>query len=311
MITAHRLTKKFGRFAAVDSVDFEIPTGEVVGFLGPNGAGKTTTIRMICGYLEPTGGRVLVNGLDVVRRRREIQRLIGYLPETPPLYAEMRVVEYLDFRARLLGMAPARRRTAVSKALARCWLSDVTRQPISTLSRGYRQRVGLAAALLGEPPVLILDEPTAGLDPAQIRQIRGLLRELAGEQTILLSTHILTEVELACDRIIMLCRGRIRAAGTINELQAAAAASARYILETDAADCKRALEAIGGVQDVQCVRLDDRWRRYTVTANTAAGDLRETISRAMAKSGGITRELQRDAPTLEALFVRMMGEVDP
>ena len=137
------------------------------------------------------------------------------------------------------------------------------------------------------------------------------MRELAGEQTILLSTHILTEVELACDRIIMLCRGRIRAAGTINELQTAAAASARYILETDAADCKRALEAIGGVQDVQCVRLDDRWRRYTVTANTAAGDLRETISRAMAKSGGITRELQRDAPTLEALFVRMMGEVDP
>ncbi len=311
MISAHRLTKKFGKFAAVDSVDFEIPTGEVVGFLGPNGAGKTTTIRMICGYLQPTAGRVLVDGLDVVRRRREIQRLIGYLPETPPLYAEMRVSEYLGFRARLLGMAPARRRSAVVKTLARCWLSDVTRQPISTLSRGYRQRVGLAAALLGEPPVLILDEPTAGLDPAQIRQIRGLIRELAGEHTILLSTHILTEVELACDRIIMLCRGRVRAAGTINELQAAAEASARYILETDAADCERPLAAIGGVEGVQCVRLDDRWTRYTVTANVAAGDLRETISRAMAKSGGITRQLQRDAPTLEGLFVRMMREVDP
>ncbi len=310
MIAARRLSRKFGRFLAVDSVDFDIPRGEVVGFLGPNGAGKSTTIRIICGYLRPTSGEVRVDGLDVVRQRREVQRRLGYLPESAPLYPEMRVVEYLRFRARLAGIPRAQRPRAIQAALDRCSISDVARRPIAHLSRGYRQRVGLAAALVHEPPLLVLDEPTAGLDPTQIREVRGLIRELAGRHTILLSTHILGEVELTCDRIIMLAGGRIRAAGTIDELREAAAGDRRYVVETDAAACEKALASLPGVAEVRCCGVDGRWRRLTVTAGTLAGDLRESIGRSVAAQGGATRELRREAPSLERLFVRMVEEPD-
>ncbi len=310
MIAAHRLTRWFGRFPAVDSVDFQIGRGQVVGFLGPNGAGKTTTIRMICGYLRPTSGRVLVDGFDLVAHRREAQRRIGYLPETTPLYGEMRVVEYLAFRARLFGLAGRRVGRAVDAAVERCWLGEVRRRPVAQLSKGYRQRVGLAAALIHEPPVLVLDEPTSGLDPTQIREVRGLIRELAGGHTVLLSTHILSEVELTCDRIIMLARGRVRAAGTIEELRAAAAEERRYVVETDAAVCEKTLASLPGVRGVQCAALDGRFRRFTVTADRGAADLREPLFRAVAARGGTARELRREAPSLERLFVRMVDEPD-
>ncbi len=175
MIAARRLTKKFGQTTAVDSVDFDIPKGHVVGFLGPNGAGKTTTIRMICGYLHPTAGRVRVGGLDGSDHSLKVRRQIGYLPESAPSYPEMRVGEYLKFRAGLFGLSRTERRRAIAFALKRCWLQDVRRRPIHHLSKGFRQRVGLAAALLHSPPVLILDEPTAGLDPTQIQEVRGLI----------------------------------------------------------------------------------------------------------------------------------------
>jgi ABC-2 type transport system ATP-binding protein len=309
MIAAHRLIRWFGNIPAVDSIDFEIGRGEVVGFLGPNGAGKTTTIRIICGCLRPTSGEVLVDGLDVVRRRREAQRRIGYLPESAPLHGELRVVEYIGFRAGLLGLGGRLRRRAVERVIGRCWLADVRRRPVGHLSKGYRQRVGLAAALLGDPPVLILDEPTSGLDPAQIRQVRGLIRELAGEHTVLLSTHILGEVEATCDRIVMLAGGRVRAAGTIEQLRDSAASERRYVVEVDGASCERALRAIPGVRALEGAALDGHWRRYVLTTARDAADLREPIGRAVAAAGAAVRELRREAAGLEGLFVRLVEGV--
>ena len=310
MIAARRLTKKFGQTTAVDSVDFDIPKGQVVGFLGPNGAGKTTTIRMICGYLRPTAGRVRVGGLDVTDHSLQARRQIGYLPESAPSYPEMRVGEYLKFRAGLFGLSRTDRRRAISFVLKRCWLQDVRRWPIHQLSKGYRQRVGLAAALLHSPPVLILDEPTAGLDPTQIQEVRGLIGELAGEHTILLSTHILPEVELMCSRIIVLVGGRICAAGTIDELRAKAAGEARYIVETNTASAHKALAGIAAVATVQSKMLNDGWHHLTVVARADSSDLRETISRTITSVGGIARELHRDTPSLEQLFMRMIGDAD-
>ena len=308
MIVAHRLTKRFGRFAAVDSVDFEIPRGAVAGFLGPNGAGKTTTIRMLCGGLRPTAGRAIVDGYDVAASRREAQRRIGYLPEAVPLYGEMRVSEYLHFRCRLFEIPRRRRGPAVEAALERAGLTEVARRPIGHLSRGYRQRVGLAAALVHDPPVLVLDEPTVGLDPAQVREVRTLIKDLAGDRTVLLSSHILAEVELICDRIVMLAAGRVRAAGSFDELTAAAG-EGHYVLET-AASGAEAIRALAGVEAVSCDRVDDRWHRVTVTPRRVAGDLREAIAQLLGERGVALRELRREAPTLEGLFLRLMADTE-
>ena len=308
MIVADRLSKTFGRFLAVHSIDFEIPKGQVVGFLGPNGAGKTTTLRMICGYLRPSGGRVLVDGIDVREHPRRVQKLLGYLPESAPLYADMRVDEYLAFRGRIFGLRRAQRGRAVDAAVERCWLGEVRRRPIAQLSKGYRQRVGLASVLLHAPPVLILDEPTTGLDPAQIRETRGLIRELAGSHTVLLSSHNLTEVELTCDRIIMLAGGRIRMSGTIDELRRNAADEHVYMVETDSGKACGLLEALPEVAEVRLSGTDGGWHRLTVAARPKARDLREPIAQALASAGGTTRELRREAPSLERLFVRVIDE---
>ena len=306
MITAQRLTKKFGIFLAVDSVDFEIGKGQVVGFLGPNGAGKTTTIRMICGYLRPSEGRVLVDGHDMAVEPRRGQRQIGYLPESAPLYTEMRVEEYLAFRAKLFGVPRRTRARAIGEAVGRCSLGEVRKRPISQLSKGYRQRVGLAAALVHQPPILILDEPTSGLDPTQIRELRGLIRELAGNHTILLSTHNLAEVELTCDRVIIFARGQVRAAGTIDQLRTEAAGESRYIVECDATGAPKVLKALPGVGSVESLGREGTWHRYTITAHNGTQDLREAIAKAIAQTGGSVRELHREAPSLERLFVRIL-----
>jgi ABC-2 type transport system ATP-binding protein len=307
MIAAHRLTKTFGDFPAVDSVDFTVPRGAVVGFLGPNGAGKTTTIRMVAGLLAPTSGSVEVDGLDLRRHGLEVRRRLGYLPEAAPVYGEMRVGEFLRFRARLFGLRGRPRRTAVDTALRRAGLEGVARRPIHQLSRGFRQRVGLAAALVHDPPVLILDEPTVGLDPAQILQVRALVRELAGTHTILLSTHILPEVEVTCQRLIMIARGRIRAAGTLEEVQASAGREVGYVIETRAA-AEPALRAVRHVERVDAVTLADGWRRLTVRARAAAGDLREALASALA--GAAVRELRREQASLEQIFVRMAADAE-
>jgi ABC-2 type transport system ATP-binding protein len=219
VILVSNLTKYYGDYAAVRDVSFEVPKGQVVGFLGPNGAGKSTTLRILAGYLTATSGKALIDGLDVFWQPVEVRRRIGYMPESCPLYPEMRVAEYLTFRGGIKGLHGRACRQRLEYVLERCWIADVRRQLIGTLSKGYRQRVGLADALLHNPPVLILDEPTAGLDPSQIRETRKLIRELGSEHTILLSTHILSEVEATCDQAIIINRGRVAVAGRLEAIR--------------------------------------------------------------------------------------------
>jgi ABC-2 type transport system ATP-binding protein len=219
VIEVRHLTRYYGDYPAIRDISFEVPNDRIVGFLGPNGAGKSTTMRILAGYQTATSGRATVNGYDVFRDSLEVRRRIGYMPENCPLYPEMRVREYLTFRAGLKGLHGLRARNRVHFVVDHCWLGEVRRQLIGTLSKGYRQRVGLADALLADPPVLILDEPTSGLDPAQIRETRKLIRELGQARTILLSTHILSEVEMTCDSVIIINRGRIAASGTLEELR--------------------------------------------------------------------------------------------
>lgn len=215
MIHVDRLTKYYGDYAAIKDVSFDVYKGQIVGFLGPNGAGKSTTMRILAGFNTATSGSATIDGKNVFWNPIEARRRIGYMPENCPLYAEMRVEEYLEFRAGLKGMPRRATRSRIDYVTQRCWLGDVRRQLIGTLSKGFRQRVGLADALLADPPVLILDEPTAGLDPAQIRETRRLVKELGEQHTILLSTHILSEVEVTCDSVILIHQGRVQAQGTL------------------------------------------------------------------------------------------------
>lgn len=214
MIDVENLTKYYGDYPAIRDVSFEVDRGRIVGFLGPNGAGKSTTMRILAGFNTATSGRAYIDGLNVFHSPIKARSRIGYMPENCPLYPEMRVDEYLQFRGGLKNMSRRDTRKAIGYVTERCWLTDVRRQLIGTLSKGFRQRVGLADALLADPPVLILDEPTAGLDPAQIRETRSLIKELAGRHTILLSTHILSEVEKTCESVILIHQGEVAAQGT-------------------------------------------------------------------------------------------------
>jgi ABC-2 type transport system ATP-binding protein len=220
VIDVRNLTKYFGDYAAVRNVSFEVDRGRVVGFLGPNGAGKTTTMRILAGYLTATSGRARIAGYDVFWKPIEVRRRIGYLPENCPLYPEMRVHEYLRFRGGIRGLHGRAVRHRLAEVVERCWLREVRRQLIGTLSKGYRQRVGLADTLLHDPDVLILDEPTAGLDPTQIAETRKLIRELGTDHTILLSTHILPEVEVTCEEVIIIDRGQVATSGRLADLRA-------------------------------------------------------------------------------------------
>lgn len=219
MIRVEQLTKYYGEYPAVRDVSFQVAKGQVVGFLGPNGAGKSTTMRILAGFLTATGGKASIAGFDVFTDPIEVRRRIGYMPESCPLYPELRVEEYLKFRAGLKGLGWSARRKRIDYVVERCWLTDVRRQLVGTLSKGYRQRVGLADALLADPPVLILDEPTAGLDPAQIRETRKLIRELGNQHTMLLSTHILSEVEMTCDSVIIIYQGQVAADGSLADIR--------------------------------------------------------------------------------------------
>jgi ABC-2 type transport system ATP-binding protein len=219
VIHVEHLTKYYGDYPAVRDVSFDVQRGQIVGFLGPNGAGKTTTMRILAGFLTATSGRASIDGIDVFWRPEEARRRIGYMPENCPLYPDMRVTEYLHFRAGIKGLHGRQARQRLDHVLQRAWLTDVRRQLIGTLSKGYRQRVGLADTLLADPPVLILDEPTAGLDPTQIRETRKLIGELGQQHTILLSTHILPEVEMTCSHVILINKGQVAAAGPLQELR--------------------------------------------------------------------------------------------
>ncbi|MFK7790442.1 MAG: ATP-binding cassette domain-containing protein [Phycisphaeraceae bacterium] len=308
MIVAEHLTKWYGPFLAVDDLSFSIPAGEVVGFLGPNGAGKSTSIRMITGYLPPTAGRCTIDGLDVMTDSRGARQKIGYLPESTPLYTEMRVTEYLHFCGKLFSMSRADRIKRIDEVTSRCGLSHNKRRVIGQLSKGNRQRVGIAQALLHDPPVLILDEPTSGLDPQQTLAFRDLITELRGQHTIMLSSHILPEIERAADRVIIIANGKIVAQGTPVELRDRASRGGTILVEAKAtpkqlAEC---LQAIPSVAKVDPFALGD-WTRATVTAKDDT-DLRDVVSEALTKAGHTLRELHLNAPTLERYFVEAVAK---
>jgi ABC-2 type transport system ATP-binding protein len=302
MIEAKGLTRRYGDFTAVDDLTFTVNEGEIVGILGPNGAGKTTTLRMITGFLPPTAGRLTVAGRDLFADSVGARREVGYLPENVALYSEMRVSEYLRYRAMLEGLSRVDTTSRIPEAVRSCFLGDVQNQIIGTLSKGFRQRVGLAAAILHHPQVLVLDEPTVGLDPKQIIAIRQLIRELGREQTLLLSSHILPEVELLCDRVIIVDRGRIVAEGSPQDLQASWVGSTvvRVELKDAPPAVAERLDQIEGVASVS----EDRPGRFVLECESGS-DVREDVFRAALSNHWVLLELTEERASLEDVFVRL------
>lgn len=303
MIHVQNLTKFYGDYPAVRDVTFSIPRGQVVGFLGPNGAGKTTTMRILAGFLSATSGSATIDGHDVFWDSIAVRRHVGYMPENCPLYGDMRVREYLNFRAGIKGLSRAQKNTRLGYVIKQCWLTDVQRQLIGTLSKGYRQRVGLADALLADPAVLILDEPTAGLDPAQIRETRNLIRELGNEHTLVLSTHILSEVEMTCHRVIIIHQGRVASSGMLNELESEADAQPVYELKVDGSVDPQHLRQSTQVLhvDLELISGVSHLRVFT----TAVDDFLPELNRIAASRHWTIRELKPRRQTLEELFVRI------
>jgi ABC-2 type transport system ATP-binding protein len=306
MIEVKNLTKYYGDYPAVRDVSFTVPKGQIVGFLGPNGAGKSTTMRILAGYLTATSGSARIDGIDVFWDPVGVRRRIGYMPENCPLYPEMRVREYLRFRAGIKGLYGARRNERLDYVLKRCWLQDVDRQLIGTLSKGFRQRVGLADALLADPAVLILDEPTAGLDPAQIRETRNLIRELGQEHTLILSTHILSEVEMTCNRVVIIHQGQVAASGMIGEL------------ETQEDGMPLVDVVVDGTVDVAPLRNSPRVVHVESTSagphtqmriyTTAVDAFLPELSKTAAARGWVLREVRPNKQTLEDMFVRITSK---
>jgi ABC-2 type transport system ATP-binding protein len=294
----------------VSDLSFSVARGEVVGFLGPNGAGKSTTLRMLTGYLEPSAGEIQIAGLDAKSQATEVKRRIGYMPEAVPLYLEMRVVEYLRYRAELKGVGRREIARNVDRALELANVADVRTRIIGQLSKGYRQRVGLADALVADPPLLILDEPTAGLDPNQIRQVRDLVRALGNEKTVLLSTHILPEVEAICGRVIILDKGRLVSVGRPDELRSAGEGVRALMLEARV-DLERLKNALAGVKTLRgtptlSVVGDQGVVRARVEVSAAELDrTAEQVFRAVADAGIDLRELKREDTSLEDVFARL------
>lgn len=308
MIRVKNLTKMYGDRKAVNNISFHIEEGEIVGFLGPNGAGKTTTIRILTCYMPATAGSASVAGHDVFSDSMAVRRVIGYLPESTPLDQQMRVREYLQFRGKIRGLDRAARLQSIKRVADLCWLGDFIDRPIHQLSKGMRQRVGLADALLHDPKVLILDEPTVGLDPTQIRETRNLIHELAKRHTVLLSSHILPEVEATCERTIIIAGGTIVASGSPEELKARIREGSRLIAEISGQK-DQITDAVGklkGVNKLDCA-ADNGWNRLTLETDKNA-DPREDIYKLVKDKGWSLRELRLEQGTLEEFFVRITAE---
>jgi len=305
MIEVQNLTKRYPTAVAVSDVTFSVRPGEIVGFLGPNGAGKTTTMRVLTGFLPPSSGTARVDGFDVVRQSREARASIGYLPESAALYPEMRVREYLAYRARLEGVSGPEVGRRVTDAIGRCLLEEVADRKVENLSKGYRQRTALAGALVHKPPVLVLDEPTVGLDPAQIIRIRETIRELGRERAVLLSTHILPEVDAVCDRVLIIDRGRIVAEGKPEELRRRLSASptVRAVFRgiVPAGEELSKLPGVTGVDETPGL-ADETIARVHAAPELEIG---EEIFRLAVARGWVLRELAREAVSLEDVFVRL------
>jgi ABC-2 type transport system ATP-binding protein len=309
MIHVENLTKRYGRLTAVDGITFRIGRGEVAGFLGPNGAGKSTTMRMLACYLPPTSGRAEVAGFDVFSDSVRVREQVGYMPENVPLPPDMRVGGYLSFRAKLKGVPGRRVRERVGDVCDLCGLHGVEKKMIGALSKGYRQRVGLADAMVHDPEILILDEPTIGLDPHQIRQVRELVKNLSRHHTILLSTHILPEVEMTCSRVIIINAGKIEAVGTPETLRGRLGDSGRTRIEArvpDPAAAAACLREIAGVEDVEWAE-DSGWTTFLLHAGE---DVREQVFRVAGGRGWVLRELSRRAVSMEEVFVEVTRRED-
>jgi ABC-2 type transport system ATP-binding protein len=313
MIQVDNLTKRYGPVTAIHDVSFTVEKGRIVGFLGPNGAGKSTTMKILSCFMPASGGTARVAGFDVFSQSLEVRRRIGYLPENAPLYPDLSVASYLDFVAEIKGVGRPARRGRVADVMERCFIADMQNRLIGKLSKGYRQRVGLAQALLGDPEVLILDEPTIGLDPRQISEIRALIRSLAGQHTVILSTHILPEVSMVCDGVVIINRGRIVAQGTESELVQQAFPSARIELRVSGAgnEVAAAVAAIPGVVGVQPLPPRDGGVGVLVEA-ARDRDVRPDLVRLVTGKGWALQELHSVGMSLEEVFIRVVaGEQEP
>jgi ABC-2 type transport system ATP-binding protein len=312
VIEVQNLTKRYGRVTAVDDVSFRVERGEILGFLGPNGAGKTTTMRILTGYMPATDGKALVAGFDVFEQPVEAKRRTGYLPETPPLYPDMTVAEYLDFVAKIKGVLSADRRARIRAVMDRTRITDMADRLCSKLSKGYRQRVGLAQAIIHNPEVLILDEPTAGLDPKQIIETRELIKELAGDHTIILSTHILPEVSQTCQRVVIINKGRVVAVDTPDNLTARLRGSETMYLQVDAggADAGAALHQLNGVTRVTEADRRDPIVGYEVESERGH-DVRRDLARAVISKGWGLLELRPMRMSLEDVFLSLITDETP
>jgi len=311
MITVTELTKRYARNTAVDHISFHVEKGQIVGFLGPNGAGKTTTMRMLTCFLPPTSGSASVAGFDVLEQPFEVKRRIGYLPETPPLYLEMRTTEYLDFVGKIKGLRGPELGKRVDFVLGRCVLTDVKEKVLGKLSKGYRQRVGLAQAIIHNPDVLILDEPTAGLDPKQINETRDLIKSLAGDHTIILSTHILPEVEQTCERVVIINKGKLVATDSVSNLQNRARGASSILVEVagrngalDSAIVQGRLERVPGVSRVLVKETRNDGAFLEVEGKGDQG-IRGEVARAVVESGWDLNELRPAAVSLEEVFLQL------
>jgi len=307
MIEVENLTKTYSGFRAVQGISFHVNKGEIVGFLGPNGAGKSTTMKVLSGYLPPTDGKIRIAGFDVVDDSIEVRKRIGYMPENVPLYTDMRVNEFLTFRAELKKVPRRKIKDRVETVKQLCSLKDVERKIIGTLSKGYRQRVGLADAMVHDPDLLILDEPTIGLDPNQIRAVRDLIKDLGKHHTILLSTHILSEVELTCNRVLVINRGKIEASDTPANLTKLVRGGGSIILEVKApaTEVTSKIEALTNVEDVEIsTSVENDWTLAKIFAKPGV-DVREEIYNVVRQNNWTLRELTRVKATLEEAFVEL------
>ena len=309
MIEVQHLTKRYGPTTAVDDVSFRVERGEVLGFLGPNGAGKTTTMRVLTGYMPPTDGNAIVAGYDVMKQPLEAKRRTGYLPETPPLYPEMTVRDYLSFVARIRGVPRAERRSRVNAAMERTRVADMANRHCAKLSKGYRQRVGLAQAIMHNPDVLILDEPTAGLDPKQINETRQLIKALGGDHTVILSTHILPEVSQTCHRVVIINKGRVVAVDTPENLTARLRGSETMFVQVDAAgaDVMTALQAVPGVTQVAASETRGTVTSFEINSETGR-DVRRELASTIVRQGWGLLELRPLRMSLEEIFLHLTTE---
>ena len=313
MIKVKELTKRYARTTAVDQISFEVTKGQIVGFLGPNGAGKTTTMRVLTCFLPPSAGEATVAGFDVLEQPLEVKKRVGYLPETPPIYPEMETAEYLKFVGRLKGLARADLEKRIDYVCERCAIADIKKKLLGKLSKGYRQRVGLAQAIIHNPDVLILDEPTAGLDPKQINETRDLIKGLAGDHTIILSTHILPEVEQTCERVIIINKGKLVATDSVRNLQARARGAESVRLEIagrdgklDAPAVREKLEGVPGVSRV--LSRDLMGGHMIFEVESQKGSLRRgDLARAVVESGWDLNELRPASLSLEEVFLQLTG----